>query len=93
MIRELLGRGVEGGAFRKDVASEELETYCLHAGTAAGNLPPKAAIRRLVSTIIAGWAAPRVLMAPRAFLSVVTARLQATPRQSKKGSLCTSTLT
>jgi AcrR family transcriptional regulator len=54
MIRELLAEGAENGDVRDDVAPDELATYCLHALTAAGSLPSKAAARRLVSVTLAG---------------------------------------
>jgi AcrR family transcriptional regulator len=54
MIRELLTEAAEAGDFRDDVAPDELASYCLHALSAASNLPSKAAVRRLVSVILAG---------------------------------------
>jgi len=54
MIRDLLTEGAETGAFRDDVAPDELATYCLHALAAAGTLPSNAAVRRLVTVILAG---------------------------------------
>ncbi|GAC1456800.1 MAG: hypothetical protein PVSMB1_06560 [Gemmatimonadaceae bacterium] len=53
-IRDLLSDGVKTGDFRDDVAPSELATYCLHALTAAGSLPSKAAVRRLVKVTLAG---------------------------------------
>jgi AcrR family transcriptional regulator len=53
-IQELLTEGAENGDLRDDVAPEELASYCLHALTAAGSLPSKAAVRRLVTVILAG---------------------------------------
>lgn len=58
-IRDLLIEGVERGDVRKDVAPDELASYCLHALTAADSLPSKAAVRRLVAVILAGLRAPR----------------------------------
>jgi len=40
--------------FRDLVAADELATYCLHALTAAGGLPSKAAAERLVAITLAG---------------------------------------
>jgi hypothetical protein len=37
----------------------ELASYCLHALTAAGTLPSKAAVRRLVTVTLAGLHPPR----------------------------------
>jgi AcrR family transcriptional regulator len=54
MIRELLSEGAETGDLRDDVAPDELASYCLHALTAAGGLPSKAAVRRLVAVTLAG---------------------------------------
>jgi AcrR family transcriptional regulator len=54
MIRDLLTEGADTGDLRDDVPPEELASYCLHAMTAASSLPSKAAVRRLVTVIIAG---------------------------------------
>ncbi len=54
MIRDLLTEGTETGDVRDDVAPAELASYCLHALTAASSLPSKAAVRRLVTVILAG---------------------------------------
>jgi AcrR family transcriptional regulator len=53
-VRDLLTDAVETGDVRDDVAPDELATYCLHALTAAGSLPSKAAVRRLVAITLAG---------------------------------------
>jgi AcrR family transcriptional regulator len=53
-IRDLLAEGAETGDLRDDVAPDELASYCLHALSAAGSLPSKAAVRRLVTVILAG---------------------------------------
>jgi AcrR family transcriptional regulator len=53
-IRDLLTEGAASGDVRDDVTAEELASYCLHAVTAATSLPSKAAVRRLVSVILAG---------------------------------------
>jgi AcrR family transcriptional regulator len=57
-IRDLLSEGAESGDLRDDVAPGELASYCLHALTAAGSLPSKAAVRRLVAVILAGLQTP-----------------------------------
>jgi hypothetical protein len=62
-IRDLLTQGTASGDVRDDVAPEELASYCLHAITAATSLPSKAAVRRLVSGILAGLQPPRQLPA------------------------------
>ena len=54
MIRDLLTEAAETGDVRDDVASDELASYCLHALTAASSLPSKAAVRQLVTVILAG---------------------------------------
>jgi AcrR family transcriptional regulator len=54
LIRELLTEAAKTGAVRNDVAPDELTSYCLHALTAAGRLPSKAAVHRLVTVILAG---------------------------------------
>ena len=59
MIRDLLSEAAETGEVRDDVAPDELATYCLHALTAASNLPSKAAVRRLVTVTRAGLRSPR----------------------------------
>lgn len=54
LLRDLLAEGAERGDVRDDVAPDELAGYCLHALTAAGSLPSKAAVRRLVTVTLAG---------------------------------------
>jgi AcrR family transcriptional regulator len=58
-VRDLLREGAASGAVRDDVAPEELASYCLHAVAAARSLPSKAAVRRLVTVILAGLQLPR----------------------------------
>ncbi|MDQ6726649.1 MAG: TetR/AcrR family transcriptional regulator [Actinomycetota bacterium] len=53
-VRELLVEGVEAGQVRDDVMPDELAAYCLHALAAAGSLPSKAAVRRLVAVTLDG---------------------------------------
>ena len=53
-IRDLVTDGAQSGTLRDDVAPDELASYCLHALAAASSLPSKAAVRRLVSVILAG---------------------------------------
>ncbi|MEV0197130.1 TetR/AcrR family transcriptional regulator [Nonomuraea sp. NPDC050691] len=60
MIRDLVAEGAGSGAFRDDVAPEELATYCLHAVSAAGELPSADATRRLVTVILTGLLTWRV---------------------------------
>ncbi len=54
LIRDLLIEGAKTGELRDDVAPDELATYCLHALTAAGNLPSKAAVQRLLEVTLSG---------------------------------------
>ena len=53
-MRDLIAEGAHAGELRDDVAPQELASYCLHALTAAGGLPSKAAVRRLVRVTLAG---------------------------------------
>ncbi len=57
LIRELLTACVDAGDLRNDVGVDELASYCLHALAAAGSLPSKAAVRRLVAVTLAGLGA------------------------------------
>jgi AcrR family transcriptional regulator len=54
LVRDLVAEGAADGQLRADVAPGELAAYCLHALTAAGSLPSKAAVRRLVVVTLAG---------------------------------------
>ena len=54
MIRELLVDARAVGDVRDDVAADELASYCLHALGAAGSLPSKVAVGRLVELTVAG---------------------------------------
>ncbi|MBA2568062.1 MAG: TetR/AcrR family transcriptional regulator [Actinobacteria bacterium] len=54
LIQDLLSEAAGTGDVRDDVAPQELASYCLHALTAASSAPSKAAVRRLVSIILAG---------------------------------------
>jgi hypothetical protein len=53
-IRDLLAEAVETGDLRDDVAPDELAIYCMHSLRAASNLSSRAAIRRLITIILAG---------------------------------------
>jgi AcrR family transcriptional regulator len=59
LIRNLLADGAHAGEIRGDVGPDELASYCLHALTAASNLPTQAAVRRLVTVTIAGLRPPQ----------------------------------
>ncbi|MEV8018098.1 TetR/AcrR family transcriptional regulator [Streptomyces sp. NPDC086554] len=54
LIQELLTEGTEAGDVRDDIDPDELASYCLHALTAAGDLPSKAAVHRLVAVTLTG---------------------------------------
>jgi AcrR family transcriptional regulator len=58
-VRDLLAEAVKTGEIRDDVAPDELAGYCLYALTAAGSLPSKAAVRRLVTVTLTGLRPPR----------------------------------
>jgi AcrR family transcriptional regulator len=58
IIRDLLTEGARTGELRHDVAPDELAAYCLHALAAAGSLPSRAALRRLVTVTLDGLRAP-----------------------------------
>ena len=56
LVEDLLTEAAEQGQVRNDVAPDELAGYCLHSLAAAGGLPSKAAVRRLVKVTLAGLA-------------------------------------
>ena len=58
MVADLVRQAAMIGAVRDDAAPDELAIYCLHALTAAGDLPSDAAVRRLVTIILDGLAGP-----------------------------------
>jgi AcrR family transcriptional regulator len=53
-LRELLAEAAAGGEARGDVPPAELASYCVNALTGAGDLPSKAAVRRLVAITLDG---------------------------------------
>ena len=59
LVADLLATGAQKGEIRDDMAPGELASFCLHALTAAGNLPSEAAVRRLVAVTLAGLRPPR----------------------------------
>ena len=59
MVRDLLADAVRTGDVRDDVALDELVSYCLHALAAAGSLPSKVGVHRLVTVTMAGLRPPR----------------------------------
>ncbi len=58
LIRGLIAEGAETGDVRRDVAPDELATYCLHAVMAATSLPSAAAVRRLVMVTVTALRPP-----------------------------------
>ena len=54
MVSDLLTQVAATGKVRGDVPPDELASYCLHALSAAGGLPSKAAVHRLVTVTLAG---------------------------------------
>ena len=54
LLRALLSEASADGDIRKDVPPDELAGYCLHALAAAGRLPSKSAVQRLVKVTLAG---------------------------------------
>ena len=55
-VSRLLADAAASGAIRRDMAPDELATYCLAALGAATRLDSKAAVRRLVGVTLAGLA-------------------------------------
>jgi AcrR family transcriptional regulator len=54
LLQALLTEAAAAGDVRHDIPPHELTTYCLHALRAASSLSSKAAVRRLVTVILAG---------------------------------------
>jgi AcrR family transcriptional regulator len=54
LVRNLVHEAVASGDVRDDIPPDELAAYCLHAIAAAGRLPSKAAVTRLVGVTLAG---------------------------------------
>ncbi|HCA85282.1 MAG TPA: TetR/AcrR family transcriptional regulator [Streptomyces sp.] len=54
LFRDVLTEALVAGDIRDDVTPDELAGYCLHALSAAGNLPSETAVRRLVTVTLAG---------------------------------------
>ncbi len=57
-VTGLITEGAEAGEIRGDIAAGELARYCLHALTAAGAMPSRAAVSRLVAVTLAGLRPP-----------------------------------
>jgi AcrR family transcriptional regulator len=58
LIKDLLTKAAATGDLREDIPPDELATYCVHALGAAGSLPTKAAVRRLITVTLAGLRPP-----------------------------------
>ncbi len=54
IIRDLLVESVDAHAVRADVPPDELASYCIRALGAAGSLPSRSAVTRLVTVVLAG---------------------------------------
>jgi AcrR family transcriptional regulator len=54
MVEDLLADAAQSGEVRGDIAPGELASYCLHALTAAGDLPSEAAVHRLITVTLTG---------------------------------------
>ncbi len=54
MLRALLAEAAAAGEVRDDVGPDELAAYCIHALGAAGGLPSRGAVRRLVAVTLSG---------------------------------------
>jgi AcrR family transcriptional regulator len=54
LVSSLLADAAAHGAIRDDLPIDELASYCLHALSAAIDLPSKAAVRRLVTVTLSG---------------------------------------
>lgn len=58
-LRDLLSDAAAAGHVRTDIPLDELAAYCVNALAAAGDLPSKAAVRRLVKLTLTGLGRPR----------------------------------
>jgi hypothetical protein len=54
MIKGLLADATSTGEVRTDVGLDELTAFCLHSLAAAGSMPSKAAVHRLVKVTLSG---------------------------------------
>jgi AcrR family transcriptional regulator len=54
MIKGLLADATSTGEVRTDVGLDELTVFCLHSLAAAGSMPSKAAVHRLVKVTLSG---------------------------------------
>ncbi|WP_405883769.1 TetR/AcrR family transcriptional regulator [Streptomyces sp. NBC_01136] len=54
LVRDLIADAAKAGGIRDDIDPDELASYCLYALTAAGDLPSKDAVHRLVTVTLTG---------------------------------------
>ena len=54
LVHDVLVDAAAAGSVRTDVPFDELTGYCLHALSAAGDLPDEAAVDRLVALTLTG---------------------------------------
>ena len=59
LLQGLIAECARTGEVRADTSPGELANFCVHALTAAGSLPSKTAVRRLVEVTFAGLKPPR----------------------------------
>ncbi|MDN3353761.1 TetR/AcrR family transcriptional regulator [Actinomadura sp. DC4] len=57
-VESVIAESAAAGGLRDDVPPGELAGYCLHALTAAGDLPSETAVRRLVNVTLTGLRPP-----------------------------------
>lgn len=57
-VRDLVSEAVAAGEIRDDVPPGELASYCIHALAAAGSMPSRAAVQRLVLVTLSGLRPP-----------------------------------
>lgn len=60
-LADLLTEVASAGAVRQNVPAKELARFCLDALGAAGALPSKGAVQRLLTVVQAGLAVPAVV--------------------------------
>ena len=58
LVSDLFAAGAQTGDIRADIDPGELAGYCLHALTAAANLPSGVAVRRLLDVTMIGLRSP-----------------------------------
>ena len=85
MVSDLIAQAAEAGEVRDDVAPAELAAYCLHAVGAAGGMPSKAAVRRLVDCRTSGCCGLSTAdLAPRPVLVIYARGLRKVFRRPRR---------